>query len=117
MTISDMQRSLSAAQKSQDFELCKRLEADLKAVQKVGVEVAMVHAEIKGLQERPWANRPGHMDALREKQRGLEQQRAAFDVKYETSRYEDMVCFGGESAFEARRQEQEAVNRSKAEFK
>lgn len=116
-TISDMQQSLTAAQKSQDFELCKQLEADLKAAQKVGVEIAMVQSEIKGLQERPWACRPGHMEALQQKQQGLEQQREALDVKYETRRYEDMVCFGGESAFETRKQEEAAVVRSKAEFK
>ena len=41
-------------------------------------------------------------DLMRSKLRELNKQRDAYDVKYETSRFEEMIGFGTESAFEAR---------------
>ena len=40
-------------------------------------------------------------DMMRSKLREIEKQRDKYDVKYETSRFEAMVGFGQESAFEA----------------
>ena len=41
-------------------------------------------------------------DMMRSKLRELEKKRDKFDVKYETSRFEAMIGFGTESAFEAK---------------
>ena len=38
-------------------------------------------------------------DMMRSKLREFEKKRDKFDAKYETSRFEDMVGFGAESAF------------------
>ena len=50
---------------------------------------------------------------MRSKLRELEKLRDKYDVKYETSRFESMVGFGSESAFEARQRELEDINRKK----
>ena len=52
-------------------------------------------------------------DLMRSKLRELEKQRDQFDAKYETSRFEDMIGFGTESAFEAKQRELEDINRKK----
>ena len=41
-------------------------------------------------------------DLMRSRLRELGKLRDKYDVKYETSRFEDMVGFGSESAFEAK---------------
>ena len=50
---------------------------------------------------------------MRSKLLELEKLRDKYDVKYETSRLENMVGFGNESAFEARQHELEEINRKK----
>ena len=50
---------------------------------------------------------------MRSKLREVEKKRDKYDVKYETSRFEDMIGFGSESAFEAREKELEDINRNK----
>ena len=50
---------------------------------------------------------------MRSKLREIEKKRDQFDVKYETSRFEQMVGFGSETAFEAREKELEEINRQK----
>ena len=52
-------------------------------------------------------------DMMRSKLREIEKKRDQFDVKYETSRFEQMVGFGSETAFEAREKELEEINRQK----
>lgn len=52
---------------------------------------------------------------MRSKLRELEKQRDKYDVKYETSRFEAMVGFGTETAFEAKQRELEEINRRKLE--
>lgn len=52
-------------------------------------------------------------DLMRSKLCELEKQRDQFDAKYETSRFEDMIGFGSESAFEAKQRELEDINRKK----
>ena len=48
------------------------------------------------------AMQTGKDDIMRSKLLQLEKQRDKYDVKYETSRFEDMIGFGQESAFEAK---------------
>lgn len=50
---------------------------------------------------------------MRSKLREIEKNRDKYDVKYETSRFEAMVGFGTESAFEAKQRELEEIGRSK----
>ena len=50
---------------------------------------------------------------MRSKLREVEKKRDKYDVKYETSRFEAMIGFGSESAFEAREKELEDINRNK----
>ena len=52
-------------------------------------------------------------DMMRSKLREVEKKRDKYDVKYETSRFEAMIGFGSESAFEAREKELEDINRNK----
>lgn len=52
-------------------------------------------------------------DMMRSKLREFEKKRDKFDVKYETSRFEAMVGFGAESAFEAKQRELEEINHRK----
>ena len=52
-------------------------------------------------------------DMMRSKLREIEKKRDQFDVKYETSRFEQMVGFGSETASEAREKELEEINRQK----
>ena len=50
---------------------------------------------------------------MRSKLRELEKARDKYDARYETSRFEDMIGFGTESAFEAKQRELEDINRKK----
>jgi len=54
-------------------------------------------------------------DMMRSKLREIEKMRDNYDVKYETSRFEAMIGFGTESAFEAKQKELEEINRKKLE--
>lgn len=51
---------------------------------------------------------------MRSKLRELEKRRDKFDVKYETSRFEAMIGFGEESAFDAKQRELNEINERKA---
>ena len=55
-------------------------------------------------------------DMMRSKLRELEKERDKYDARYETSRFEAMVGFGTESAFEAKQRELEDINRKKLQF-
>ena len=61
------------------------------------------------------AMQTGKDDIMRSKLLQLEKQRDKYDVKYETSRFEDMVGFGQESAFEAKQRELAELNAKKLE--
>ena len=50
---------------------------------------------------------------MRSKLKELEQERDKYDARYETSRFEDMIGFGTETAFEAKQREIEEINRRK----
>ena len=54
--------------------------------------------------------RIGVDDLMRSKLVELEKKRDSFDAKYETSRFEAMIGFGTESAFEAREKELKELN-------
>lgn len=54
-------------------------------------------------------------DLMRSKLLELSKKRDTYDVKYETSRFEEMIGFGTESAFEAKERELEEINRKKLE--
>lgn len=54
-------------------------------------------------------------DMMRSKLREIEKMRDKYDVKYETSRFEAMIGFGTESAFEAKQKELEEINRKMLE--
>lgn len=50
---------------------------------------------------------------MKSKLRKIEKQRDNYDVKYETSRFEAMIGFGTETAFDAKQKELEEINRKK----
>ena len=57
--------------------------------------------------------RVGVDDLMRSKLIELQKKRDSYDAKYETTRFEEMILFGTESAFEARQKELEELNRKK----
>ncbi len=52
-------------------------------------------------------------DMMKSKLREVEKQRDNYDVKYETSRFEAMIGFGTETAFDAKQKELEEINLKK----